>query len=57
MKIRLSYETEQEKQSFFDAMAILDKDWNLKRLKDPKPKEGQKRKYIYIQFENKVKRL
>ena len=24
---------------------------------DPKPKEGQKRKYIYIQFENKVKRL
>ena len=53
MKIRLSYETEQEKESFLYFMAVLDKEWNLKRLKDPKPKEGQKRKYVYIQFESK----
>lgn len=54
MKIRLSYETDQERDDFLDAMAILDKNWNLKQIKDPKQKENSKRKYIYILFEKKT---
>ena len=53
MKIHLSYETESEKDAFYKAMELIDKDWILKRLKEPKQTENKKYKHIYILFEPK----
>lgn len=50
MKIHLSYETEAERDIFYKAMELIDKDWNLKMVKEPQKTDNKKYKHIYIQF-------
>lgn len=55
MKIHLSYETEAEKEAFYKAMELIDKDWNLKMVKEPQKSDNKKYKHVYIQFVAKEK--
>lgn len=50
MKIHLSYETELEKEAFYKAMEVIDKDWKLKMVKEPHKSDKKKYKHVYIIF-------
>ena len=50
MKIRVSYDDPEEKENFLDALTNLQGFFKNVKVKEPKPKPGE-RKYIYILLE------
>ncbi len=56
MKIHLSYESDQEHDTFLDAMATMPAEWQLNaRIKDNGKKDKRGRKHLYLLITKKKK--